>query len=237
MSRCEIQQVTCPVCKTVQEEKVFVSVNGARIKSAADRIIDGSWGELSCLACGARYARDTPLLYTDIPGGVWIVQHANCQRGRYPALETEAAAIFEREFIERPPLAIRAQAMAAERRICFGRAQLAEKLLARRHGINDRALECLKLVLARDYLGELFHHGPTEFYLQQADQEKLGLLAVTIADSRPVHALTVARGALQTLVDDLKSFYTPFPELFSNLYVNASRYVTEPGVAQAEQVG
>jgi hypothetical protein len=49
MSRCEIQEVICPVCGAVQTEKVFVSVNGARIKAAADRIIDGSWGELSCL--------------------------------------------------------------------------------------------------------------------------------------------------------------------------------------------
>jgi hypothetical protein len=225
----------CPVCGAVQEEKVFLSVNGARVKSAADRIIDGTWGELTCLACGARYVRDTPLLYSDIPGGVWIVQYPISQRSRYPILETEAGEIFQREFIQRPPPAIRAQALTVERRICFGRPQLAEKLLARRHGIDDRALECLKLVLMRDYLGELYQYGPTEFHLHQADAEKLKLIAMAIAGSRPVHALTVARVELQKIADDLESFHPPFAELFSKLYVNASRYVTETGVAELEQ--
>jgi hypothetical protein len=227
MSRCEIQQVTCPACGFAQDEKVFVSVNGARIRAAADRIIDGSWGELSCLSCGARYVRDTPLLYTDLPGGVWIVQHALSERSRFAALEHEANAIFEREFVERPPVAIRTQALSVARRICFGRLQLAEKLLARRHGIDDRALECLKLVLMRDYVGELFQHGPSELHLQEADQEKLRMVVITISERRPIHALSVQREEMQSISRDLEAFHSPYPELFGKLYVNASRYITE----------
>ena len=227
MSRCEIQEVICPVCGAAQHEKVFVSVNGARIKAAADRIIDGSWGELSCLKCGARYHRDTPLLFTDLPGGVWIVQYDASERRRFAALEDEANEIFELEFIQRPPAAIREQALAVQRRICFGRRQLAEKLLARREGIDDRGLECLKLVLLRDYLRELFHSGPTEFFLRRADHEKLDLVAMPMVEPRPVLNVTVTRQKLQEMVQDSASFRVPFPELFNKLYVSASRYVTD----------
>jgi|GEM_PF-5002146 len=227
MSRCEIQEVICPVCGAAQVEKVFVSVNGARIKAAADRIIDGSWGELSCLKCGARYRRDTPLLFTDLPGGVWIVQYDPSERRRFAVLEDEANGIFELEFIQRPPAAIRQQALTVERRICFGRRQLAEKLLARREGIDDRGLECLKLVLLRDYLRELFHVGPTEFFLRRADHENLSMVAMTIVEPRPVLDVTVTRQKLQEIAEDPVSFRVPFPELFNKLYVNASRYVID----------
>jgi hypothetical protein len=226
MSRCEIQEVTCPACGAKQDEKVFVSVNGARITAAAERIIDGSWGALSCLMCGARYQRDAPLLFTDLPGGVWLVQYDLSERSRFAILEDEARIIFEREFLERPPVAIRNQASAVQRRICFGRRQLAEKLLVRRHGIDDRALECLKLVLMRDYLRELYRFGPTEFYLQRADPEKLSLVAMPIAEPRPVYEMIMARAKFAEISNDAESFRAPFPELFNKLYVNASRYVT-----------
>ncbi|HEX6768190.1 MAG TPA: CpXC domain-containing protein [Candidatus Binatia bacterium] len=237
MSRCEIQQVACPKCGATQEEKVFVSVNGARIKAAADLIIDGSWGELECLKCGARYHRDTPMLFTDLPGGLWIVQYDRSQRRRFAHLEDEANQIFEREFVQRPPAAIRRQALAVKRRICFGRRQLAEKLLARRHGIDDRALECLKLVLLRDYLGELFQFGPTEFVLQRVEPEQLRLIAVPIDEPRSVLDVTVRIERLQAIAQDEDSFRKPFAELFSKLYVNATRYFCDdaavPGAGAA----
>ena len=225
MSRCVLQAVTCPICGGEQQEKLFLSVNGARIRDAADRIIDGAWGQLSCLKCGASYVLDTPLLFSDLPGGVWIVQRDRSERDRFAILEKEADAIFEREFIERVPAAIRNQALTVKRRICFGRAQLAEKLLATREGLDDRTLECMKLVLTRDYLPELYPFGPTEFYLNQVDQEELSLVAVTLKDLRPVLNVKVARQKLEAISGDRQSFRGPFPELFRELYVNASRYL------------
>ena len=232
MSRCVVQELTCPLCGGKQKEKVFVSVNGARLKAAADRIIDGTWGEVACLKCGGRYQLDTPLLFTDVPRGLWIVQYERSERNRFSVLEAEASAIFQREFIERPPNAIRTQALFVNRRICFGRAQLADKLLARREGIDDRTLECVKLVLMRDYLAELFPYGPTEFYLRRADYENLTLVAATIAEPSPVLEATVKRRTLDEIAGDQESFRVPFPELFNKLYVNASRYWTDEADAR-----
>ena len=86
MSRWEKQHIACPHCGVAQEAKVFVSVNGARIRDAADRIIDGRWGELTCLKCGMRYRHDGPLLFSDVPGGLWIVQYDDPDRGRFSVL-------------------------------------------------------------------------------------------------------------------------------------------------------
>ena len=212
---------------------MFISVNGARITDAADRIIDGTWGEWSCLACGAHQVLDTPLLFSDLPGGLWIVQRDRSERDRFAELERQADAIFQREFIERPPAAIREQALRVKRRICFGRAQLAEKLLAHREGIDDSALECLKLVLTRDYLPELYPFGPTEFHLKRADRTALRLHAMTLAGAGPVLDVSVGREQFDEIRDDRESFRQPFAELFRGLYVNASRYLSDGATASA----
>ncbi|MGE0261039.1 MAG: CpXC domain-containing protein [Alphaproteobacteria bacterium] len=231
MSRCVVQRIDCPSCGARQDEKVFVSVNGARIKSAADRIIDGTWGEVSCLACGHRYLAEAPVLYSDLADGVWIVRHPLERRGEFERLEAEAEAIFVREFIERPPAAIRAKALRVRRRICFGREQLAEKLLARREGIDDLALECLKLVLSREHIDALFPLGPWEWRLESADDKTIGLKAVAIAGRRPVFQTFIPRERLMLVAGDLSPYREAFPELFGKIYVNASRYLTDRAAA------
>lgn len=227
MSRCVVQCLRCPNCGVEQEEKVFVSVNGARIKTAVQRIIEGTWGEVSCLACGQRYLADPPRLYSDLPGGIWLVRHPLERRGRFVELEAEADRIFSREFLERPPAVIREQAAAVRRRICFGRAQFVEKLLALWHGIDDRALECLKLGLSRDLLARLFVHGPWEWVTLGINEEGLEMIAVTVADQRLIHRTIVPLVELRRIEAHLQQYEALFPELFVHLYVNASRYVTE----------
>ncbi len=227
MSRCVVQRLRCPNCGVEQEEKVFVSVNGARIRTAVQRITEGNWGEVSCLACGQRYLADQPRLYSDLPGGVWLVRYPLEQRGRFSGLEAEADRIFSREFLERPPAVIREQAQAVRRRICFGREQFVEKLLALRHAIDDRALECLKLGLSRDLIGHLFMHGPWEWLTVAINEQGIDLIAVTMADQRPVHRTIVPIDAVRRIEANLQQYAGLFPELFNQLYVNASRYVTE----------
>jgi hypothetical protein len=228
MSRCEIQQITCPTCGADQDAKVFVSVNGARIKSAADRLIDGSWGALSCLKCGAEYQRPVPRLFTDLPGKLWLVRYEDSERSRYSMREEEANTIFEREWLERPPAAIRDQARSMQRRICFGPAQLREKLLLRRHGLDDRMVECLKLVLMREYGSDLFTLGPAEFHVYRVEPGSLGMVAVPIGEKHQAFKLEVEQPTLEEIAQDAERFREAFPELFAKLYVSASRYMTEP---------
>ena len=232
MSRCEVQRVICPACGASRETKVFLSVNGARIKSAADRLIDGSWGLVCCLKCGADYHRPAPRLFTDLPGGLWIVRYDGAERTRYALLEEDANQIFEREWLERPPAAIRDQARSVQRRVCFGSAQLREKLLLRRHGIDDRIMECVKLVVMREYVSDLFAFGPAEFYVHRIEPDRIGMAAVSIGETHAIFDLTVERSMLDEMVQDAERFHEVYPELFDKLYVNASRYVTESAVEE-----
>jgi hypothetical protein len=226
MSRFELHSVTCPACGHAQEAKIYQSVNGGRIKQAADQIIAGEFGRIDCAACGKSFHTESLMLYTNLPEGVWIVQYPHSARERYATLEVEAEQTFEREYLARPPPAVRDEARSVTRRICFGRAQLAEKLLARRHAIDDRALECLKLVLMRDRIGELFSYGPTALQMVQCDDARITFYALSLDEQRPVHQLEVVSSDLTNVNEGLDDFRRPFPRLFDKAYVNASRYLS-----------
>jgi hypothetical protein len=226
MSKFEVHQITCPECGHAQEEKVYVSLSGARMQAATDAIIDGRWGRIRCAACGHEFYLDHLLLYTNLPGRQWVVQYPRSQLPQYATLEIEAEQTFQLEYLSRPPAEIRDQSKDVTRRICFGLPQLAEKLQAWRNGIDDRALECLKLVLMRDRIGELFDYGPTELYLSDCSQDRLTILAISRAEQKPVHRMDIERADVDRIGNHLDDFLPRFPALFCKLYVNAGRYLS-----------
>lgn len=225
MSRFEIERVTCPACDHQQDVEIYVSINAERMREATDQLIDGSWELLVCVACSHNFRIDNRLLYTDLPRRQWIVQHSWADRARYQALEEEAARVFRTEYLEHPPQEVRRQARGIEPRVCFGRPQLAEKLSAWRHGIDDCVLECLKLVVLRNHLNELFPLGPSELQLAAVEPERLNFVVVALGSGHALKRLAVARGELTRIADDLDSFRPTFPDLFDRPFVNASRYL------------
>jgi CpXC motif protein len=226
MSRLEVHTLTCPHCGNAQEAKVYVSVNGARIKDAADRIIAGELGRIECTQCGEHFYTEDVLLYTNLPQHLWILQYPRAARDRYQELEADAERVFEREYFVRAPPMVQRDAVGVERRVCFGRPELVEKLLAYRHAIDDRALECLKLVLMRDRIGELFHYGPSSLYLTACEPALLTFAVVSHADALPVHTLQASMADFERVRAGLDDFRGPFPHLFDKAYVNASRYLS-----------
>jgi hypothetical protein len=53
------------------------------------------------------------------------------------------------------------------------------------------------------------------------------MIAVTVADQRPIHRTIVPLEEVRRIEAQLQQYEALFPELFGHLYVNASRYVTE----------
>jgi hypothetical protein len=78
----------------------------------------------------------------------------------------------------------------------------------------------------RDYLRELYGFGPTEFLVEKVDADAMRLSATPIGGPSPVLDLTVCRQTCQIIADDAERFSRSYPELFTKLFVSASRYVT-----------
>ncbi len=225
MSKFEVHCVRCPACGHRQKVELYVSINADRMRDATDQLIDGSWEQHVCAGCSHRFVVDHRLLYTDLPQKRWIVQHPWSQRARYPTLEEEAAHVFRVEYLERPPEGVRRQAAGISPRICFGRGELAEKLILWRHDLDDRALESFKLVLLRNHLGQLFPLGPCELQLTAVAPDRLEFMVVALDSGAPIDRMQVETSEFQRVADDLDTFRAAFPDLFDHAYVNASRYL------------
>ncbi|MGF1625574.1 MAG: CpXC domain-containing protein [Alphaproteobacteria bacterium] len=225
MSKFEVHTVRCPACGHSQEVELYVSINADRMPEATGKLIDGSWEHFVCTACADNFRIDHRLLYTDLPLKRWIVQHPWSTRGRFATLEAEAVRVFREEYLERPPPEIRRQAEGISPRICFGRPQLAEKLILWRLGIDDRALESFKLVLLRNHLEQLMPLGPCELQLIAATQAQLEFMVVSLGSGTALDRLQAAAGEFRRVADDLDAFRPAFPDLFDHAYVNASRYL------------
>lgn len=225
MSKFEVHRVTCPDCGHAQDVDIYVSINAERMNEATDRLIDGSWERFSCESCGRPFVIDNRLLYTDLPHQRWIVRYPFAERARYRVLEDEAVQVFDIEYLQRPPEPIRRQAAEVSPRICFGRLQLAEKLLAWRHDLDDRALECLKLVLFRDYAGALLPLGPSALHLAAIADDRLVFDVVALGDDSPLERLSVPLDAYRTVACDFSRYRRAFPALFDHAYVDVRRYL------------
>jgi CpXC protein len=225
MSKFEIHRVACPDCGHAQQVDIYVSINAERMSEATDLLIDGSWERFTCECCGHPYVIDNRLLYTDLPRKRWIVRYPFAERARYHTLEDEAARVFDTEYLQRPPQPIRRQAAEVSPRICFGRRQLAEKLLAWRHDLDDRALECLKLVLLRIHTDALLPLGPSAMQLAAVANDTLVFDVVALGDNRPLEGLAVPVDGYRTVAGGLSRYRQAFPALFDRAYVDARRYL------------
>lgn len=225
MSKYILDTVDCPHCGYGQEVKAYVSVNADRMRSVTDSIIDGSWERVTCESCGEHFTLDHRMLYTDLPMRRWIVQHPWAERDRFVDLELEAEQVFRLEYLERPPEFVRAQARDVAPRICFGRGELAEKLMLWREAFDDRALEACKLVLLRNHIDQLFPLGPAEFQLIAATPDRLEFVLIALGSGTALDRFAVPAAEYHKAADDLDAFRPAYPELFDHAYVNASRYL------------
>lgn len=206
---------------------IYVSINADRMPDATDSLIEGSWERFCCEGCGRDFVVDNRLLYTDLPRRRWIVRYPLAERGRFPALEEEAERVFRTEYLDRPPEPIRQQAAGVRPRICFGRTQLAEKLLTWRSGLDDATVECLKLVLLRDSAGHLLSLGPGAMRLTGVTDDELTLDVIALGDEHPLERFSVPMTAYRRVADDLDRYRHAFPDLFGRAFVDARRYLLE----------
>lgn len=224
MSQQRPVDVACAHCGEQQRVTFYFSINADRVQGIAEAILDGSFQVFSCIGCGQRFSLELPWVYTHFGAGRWAVVYPPTRRAEFHALEAEAHAVFEREVLLAPPHFVRERARGVRPIIAFGSHQLAEKLRADRAGIDDRALELLKLVIYREHLSRLLETGWLEFTLEAVDADHLHFRALHPATSAPLGQLLVDRGEIDRVEAERAAFAAAFPELFDRCFVNVLRY-------------
>ena len=155
-------------------------------------ILDGSFQSKVCPSCSASFRVDPEFTYLDLKRGQYIGVWPVAKRGDWRALAKQTQDAFDAAFGKGAPAAAKAIAGGVEPRIVFGWPALAEKILAKQAGLDDRTLELAKLVVARDS-DESPVPGRRELRLVGTIGEDLVVAWVAAADGRSGAVKRVAR--------------------------------------------
>ena len=163
--------IPCPHCGVVARREVALSVAAPRRPDVRAAILADTFQRWRCDACKKPQVVEGPLSYIDFDRREFIGAYPAAWLASWRSVEQELVASFHSALEEfAPPLV---QAIAAEGffvRAVFGLTSLREKILAHELGIDDHALEAVKLDAERAGVVSL---GAAEICLASATAEKL----------------------------------------------------------------
>jgi hypothetical protein len=217
VSTWKLELLACPRCGARVEAKVVRAVAAGRAPAWRQAVLDGGLHRPRCGGCDAVVAIEAQFLYDDQPRGEWVMVAPTAALDAWAAHEREAMATFARVMA-----ATDASPRPSRVRVVFGVPELREKVAAWDAGLDDRQLECAKLVVLRERPAV---RGPGErmrWLDLAADPLVLGVGAATAA--APVRAtLAVPRAWVAQIA--LDAWRPSCPELFADGFVSIDRYL------------
>ncbi len=191
--------VACPRCGAVEERTLAVSLNAPRVPHVREAILDGRFQSFTCARCGGRFVVDGPLVWLDFPNKRWLMVFPSRWEEAWRSLEDDPAASHREAMVEHAPPMVQAQSAGYTIRAVFGFAQLRDKLRALEAGLDDAALEALKLELMRSLPGLALHPAARLELVAAGDP-----LLLAVAD-QPERRVEVARARLDAAAPSLRA--------------------------------
>lgn len=145
MSTWAPRPVDCPACGESYEVPLLKGMHITRLPEVRQAIVDGTFQVFSCPACDHPVGLERPTVYTDFRAKQYIAMElgGTDDLGACQALHQK---VFDECFLFGPDIAADlAQGMTC--RLVFGIRALREKVLAWDAGLDDRAVEGVKLAV------------------------------------------------------------------------------------------
>lgn len=149
MSLFHALDASCPHCGGAVSVEANFSVNADRRPDYRSAIVDGSFQTQPCAACGEPFRLEPEMTYLDVGRGLWVLVKPARELDQWADLERMADVIFEANFGPAASAPAREVGASLTARVTFGWPALREKIVANELGIDDTALELLKLALLR----------------------------------------------------------------------------------------
>lgn len=148
MSTWHDREIQCPFCGTSFVVKVASGLHITRLPHVKEAIRNGELHRYECVSCRRRIEVRQPLIYTDFDRGHWFEVRPAEDIAQWQALARACTAAFERAVARGAPV-IRDRVASFRVRLVFGYDELREKVVLADAGLDDVAVECLKLLAIR----------------------------------------------------------------------------------------
>ncbi|MFK7837119.1 MAG: CpXC domain-containing protein [Sulfitobacter sp.] len=141
--------LSCPTCETVTEFQAAGSVNADRRSDLRNAILQNSFQSASCPSCGERMRLEPRFNYLDMEFGIWMAAHPARQLADVAEAEAEVQALFDTSYGVNASDTAQQVGADLRPRLTFGWPAAREKILLFQAGLDDVAIEMLKLDLLR----------------------------------------------------------------------------------------
>jgi hypothetical protein len=141
--------LVCPKCKAALVMQAVGSVNADRRPDLRDDILQDRFQDTTCRACGNRFRLQPEFNFLDARRGQWIAAMPAPRMPAYLEVEDDVRAVFDAAYGSGAPRAAREIGEGLTIRLTFGWPALREKILLREAGLDDVAVEILKLDMLR----------------------------------------------------------------------------------------
>lgn len=219
-------ELPCPECDAPTPFQQYSAVNGDRRPDFREAILDNTFGEGTCTACGVKFRLDPELTYFDEALGLWILVRPFEDQLRWPESEQSTQAVWAQTFGPFAPETMMETGAHLQNRVVFGWAALREKLLCAQEGIDDVALEIAKVAMMAKGHGDPVSD-QTCLRLAVVGEETLELVWLMGQLEIAVEGLELPRGLLQVIAEEPEVFEDIRAEIAGDFYVDMYRYMLE----------
>jgi hypothetical protein len=136
---------TCPTCDATARLDFPASINADRRPDLRAAILNGSIYVQDCASCGERLSFEPQTTYLDVGRRQWILAQSSEDRFGWVEAEQTAIEVHATAFGADAPDVARRLGKSIVSRLVFGWPAMAEKLLCRELGLDDVAVEALKM--------------------------------------------------------------------------------------------
>lgn len=141
MTKFHYEEHACPFCRHNFQVRIWDSIDTGETPHAKDLILSNTFAHETCPKCLESFPVHFPMQYTDIESGLSVyvadkdpktmIDAANAELSRDMSMGLNMQALFQ----------------SMEYRIVRDIDDLREKILIKRHGYNDKAMELTKLFI------------------------------------------------------------------------------------------
>lgn len=218
--------MACPQCGTENQIDVFQSVNADRRPDLKRAILAGDFQTRSCNSCASVFRPDPDFNYLDGAAGIWVSARPIEALAQWDAEILRAADDFALAYGERAGAAAREIGANLKARLTFGWPAVREKIVIADAGLDDVAVEAMKLVILQARKGNILEAG-LELRLLEAEGDSLTMGWVDV-QSNEVHKRFAAQRALHDAVRDGDDWAETRAGLSRDIFVDIQRDFIDP---------
>lgn len=216
-------ELNCPHCSQSLTFDLCASVNADRRPDLREAILDETFQQVTCPHCQGQFRMEPQMNYLDVGRGQWLAAFPRDKVDDWKALEAQALEGFHKAYGPQTSAAERELGASLKVRVVFSWDALREKLLAFEAGLDDVALEELKLMLMREMQEPPLPLG-AELRLAKVLPETAELsLVVLDRQGAELEELTVPRELLDDIAADPDGWAELSRDLSAGAFVDVHR--------------